>query len=93
MKEAIEMWYRCQYTNDSLQFRDSCYSVHCHKYCPDKVDFLNNEPDRYPDWSIFAIIGIVAVIMVIAIAMKVSKAGTSSPAGDHSCSLSTLCKT
>ena len=66
------MWYRCRNTNVSLQFRDTCHSIHCHDSCPDTLSLADLETRRYPNWSIIMIICIVVVVTLVSILIKVS---------------------
>ncbi len=70
MQDAINMWYRCRYQK-SFEFRDSCYSLHCHSECPEKINFFPSQMAPYPDWAIILIICIVVFITIMSIIAKV----------------------
>lgn len=70
MKDAVNMWYICRF-NETFEFRDTCYSVHCHDFCPEEIDFLQNTSDEYPTWAIIVIVLIVVTITVLSLVLKV----------------------
>ena len=71
MQDAINMWYRCRYINNTLQFRDTCHTVHCHNSCPDKINISDITKTRYPSWSVVLIVCIVVSVTVMSIIAKV----------------------
>lgn len=71
MRDAINMWYRCRYTNNSFQFRDTCHSVHCHSSCPDRIDLSDVTPSRYPEWARWIVACLVVSVTVVSITAKV----------------------
>ena len=65
------MWYRCQDVVDNLEFRDTCYSIHCNHFCPDKLDFSSIERQLDYDWVKISVIVVVVSITVFSIIVKV----------------------
>lgn len=72
MKDAINLWYVCHRSNnDSIEFRDTCFSVHCHDSCPEDIDFIQETNNDYPIWANALIITIVVTITVLSLVVKV----------------------
>ena len=71
MQDAVNMWYRCRHHNTSFDFRESCYSVHCHNTCPEDVNFLTVGTTPYPNWSILLIVCLVVFLTVVSVMGKV----------------------
>ena len=57
---------------DNLEFRDTCYSIHCNQFCPDKLDFSSIKGELDYDWVKISVIVVVVSITVFSIIVKVS---------------------
>ena len=66
------MWKRCRYSTPSLQFRDSCYSIHCNSMCPDELNFANNTNEIASFWLVLFVAITVVSITICSIIVKVT---------------------
>ena len=73
IQEALYMWKNCRNTVKHLEFRDTCYSIHCNSLCPDKVNFRTTETQSLPFWINIFLIVIVVSITAVSILSKVCK--------------------